>query len=97
MYRKKAISGRQSLLQLFISSLSGIHTPLPIIQAISNKMSQVLTTSIPSPTILADVSSPALRLAIKHQNIIGWGLFMKGYNSTYVLRAYSCQTYLHPN
>jgi hypothetical protein len=44
--------------------------------------------SIPGHNILTEVTSQALLLAIKHQNIIGLDLFRKGFISQYWSHAY---------
>jgi len=49
----------------------------------TNKLSQVLELSQPEYPKMDTKNLPTLLIAIKHQNIIGRDLFLKGYISTY--------------
>jgi len=79
----------QTLLHSFLESISKIHTPMQILHVLHNKPSQVFELPDTKYKHLNMPHRPTLILAIKHQNIIGWDLFFKGYTSTYWIHVYN--------
>jgi hypothetical protein len=55
----------------------------PLISVFTNKLSQVMELAQPGYPKTGTRQSLTLLMAIKHQNIIGWDLFLKGYISIY--------------
>jgi len=83
----QAISNRKSFLENFLSHLLSLKTPIYILCTLEYKLSIAL--DIPflpkfhnQEAILPD-TKPLLMTAIRHQNIIGWDNFIRGYTSIY--------------
>jgi hypothetical protein len=88
-----AIQASRKFLLAFLSSMAKIYTPIYILQIFEYKLSLVL--DIPS---LASYSHTlpipperyqTLIEATRHQNIIGWDNFLRGYTSQYWLKIYN--------
>jgi hypothetical protein len=62
---------------------------MQILHVLHNKPSQVFELPDTKYKHLNMPHRPTLILAIKHQNIIGWDLFFKGYTSTYWIHVYN--------
>jgi len=75
------------LLTNFLQQLTQISTPRSIIHTLHYKLSITLDSPYSPPTQHHDefssCISPSLLDAIRHQNIIGWGCFLRGYTSIY--------------
>jgi hypothetical protein len=84
-----AIHCHHTILQTFLSSLSKLWTPPQLITVFHGKLSQVLELTRPDHKEKHEHFPPSLVLAIQHQIIIGWDLFIKGYTSSYWMHACS--------
>jgi hypothetical protein len=84
-----AIHCHRTILQTFLSSLSKLWTPPQLITVFCRKLSQVLELPRPDHIEKHEHFPPSLVLAIQHQIIIGWDLFIKGYTSSYWMHACS--------
>jgi hypothetical protein len=72
-----------------------IHTPSAIIQAVANHLATILqidSVGYPCPQQLPNPLS--MQDAIKHQNIMGWDMFLRGFISQFWIKAYASFTNL---
>jgi len=79
----------------YLRTLSSIHTPSTIIQAVANHLATILqinSVSYPCPQQLPNPLS--MQDAIKHQNIMGWDMFLRGFISQFWIKAYASFTNL---
>lgn len=80
-----AMTYRASLLDQFLSKLIPLNTPIHIIITLKYKLSLTLDIlykqKYSAPTNLSSSDKQALLSMICQQNLIGWNLFLKGYQT----------------
>jgi len=88
-----AISGRALLLEHYLAYLVSLGTPIYIIATFELKLSSTLDIPFVNKykvtTPLQMLVHQKLFLAIRHQNIVGWTNFLRGYISTFWETAYN--------
>jgi len=88
-----AIHGRKLLLDQYLASLVSLGTPIYIFATFELKLSSTLDIPFINrykvTTPLETRAYQRLILAIRHQNIVGWTNFLRGYISSYWESAYT--------
>jgi hypothetical protein len=91
--QSQAMANRQSFLYKFLSTLLSAKTPIHVLSTFEYKLSITLDIQfLPSFHVQNEIPSltkTLLMSAIRHQNIIGWDNFLRGYTSsnwTYVFQ-----------
>jgi hypothetical protein len=82
-----AITHRSTLLKAFLCGMIKLGTPKPIMDTLEYKLSLTLniqySPSYWNRTPSSYSISPMLLFAIRHQNILGWDAFLKGFMLRY--------------
>lgn len=91
-----ATDQRQELLSTMLETLRKMETPQIIVTVVGIHLSKYFHIPVPPQyvnTLDRSTLHPSIHAALRHQNLIGWDTFIRGYISRYWNRAFNCHNF----